>query len=145
MKAKISQLDRRYTFEGFPPNTKKKYSGSCTNWVYTKTTSKTKGKEAIKQEWEFAFKQKKLKETKKYLIDDYNSKFIVFTIHWLQIKDKLERCLFYLDSVDDTSFYINFDSKHITSVKVFIKNNYKTLTLDILEDFLITNCGGVKL
>lgn len=162
---KLSDINR-CGLQGFPPNTKKKYSGLIGNWIWIEYyiddqyESKT---------WEFGWKQKalkseplwkyyykgikekdlyKLKSTvntnKNYLIDDYSSCFIVFRLYLLKKNKETISCSISLDSTYDGEFRIQFNEKYILDVKKFFIKNYKTLTLDKILEYMTSNCEGYE-
>lgn len=146
--------------QGYPKNTKKLYSGLVGNWIYA--IDYYNPFTGIKNErWEFGWKQKALKleplhtyygkgfskkdikelrkhihNYKEYLIDDYKSCFVVFCIGLYTRNNKVIRCVLSLDSTDDGEFLLEFNHQHINTVKRYFKDNYKTLTLEKIEEFI---------
>jgi hypothetical protein len=132
---------------GYPTNTKKNYSGLHGNWIYDIEVYPIK--KSIYHYWEFGWKQKPLKESydvdyynyklnkhKQYLIWDYNSCFIIFKIIVFEKNNNIEYCKLFLDSTDDGEFYIDFDYKFLKIIKDYFKKEYKTLTLNKIEEFI---------
>lgn len=126
---------------GFPPNTKKKYSGLLNHW-------RNVGKEfngydtlefAFKQrvllkdnEWDLSKFDKKQKLLDKYVLFnlfDYDSQFIVFSI--------TSELAFRLRSTDDGEFYCEFETEEQKKlVMKFVENNFKTMTFESLGEYI---------
>ena len=134
--------------QGYCNCIKKDYSGLVGNWIYNIEFYNPYTNYKI-ESWEFGWKQKALKESfkidynnykkslyKQYLIDDYNTCFITFRLVVYTLNTNITRTQLYLHSTDDSSFYMDFDYIHIDKVKKYFKNNYKTLTLDKIEQFI---------
>ena len=130
---------------GFPPNTKKKYSGLLNHW-------RNIGKEfngcdtlefAFKQrvlpkdnEWDLSKFDKKQKLLDKYVLFnlfDYDSQFIVFVI----ITYSEHETLFRLRSTDDGEFFCTLETEEQKKlVMKFVENNFKTMTFESLGEYL---------
>lgn len=145
---RLSDINR-CSLTGFPPNTKKEYSGLIGRWLYKKEIYPVKKKSIyIIEEWEFGWKQMLLKSSyneysnklnnRNYRIWDYNSCFIVFKIIVVTKDSVVTDCKLVLDSTDDGEFIIDFEYSvlNICKIKRFFENNYKYITLDDIREFM---------
>ena len=148
------------SLQSYPENSKKLYSGLMGHWRQIKYKINTihDWEEKV---FEFAFKQKSKKYSltnwifsknkqvlhsinyeKEFNFWDYNSCFIVFNIYVFTHKGET-RIMFSLNSTDDGDFHFDILNSEIENIKKFVKQNYKTLNFESLENYLLS-VGSIK-